>query len=85
MKITENDFDVLERQLKELKAVEIRTEELSLPTLKELERIKEEDRDRFAAYLLWLQMHAPLPETEEERLVMKRISKLVNTSFELID
>ena len=81
IKITESAFDAL---MNTLDMVEMEKDN-QIPSDEDTFDYIEKHPERYYLYLLWFSEHKPKPQTNEERQVLKRISKIINNTILIID
>ncbi len=81
VKFTVNEFDSL---MDIINSIEMENDRY-IPSLDDLLYYIEKHPERYYLYLLWYSEHKPKPKNEKEKSILKRISKIINNTIEIID
>lgn len=76
---TVEEFDKL---MDELEEVQFDDDEY-IPSMDDVLDYIEKYTERYYLYLLWYSEHKPKPKTEEEKRILKRITKIINNVIDV--
>lgn len=81
IKITMSDFDDLMETLEEIEM----EDDGYIPSEDDLMNYIEKHSERYYLYLLWYSEHKPIPQNEEEKKILKRITSIINRTIHIVD
>ena len=80
VEIKEDEFDELMDKLNNVKMEKDNYRPSEEDTFDYIERHPE----RYYLYLLWYSEHKPKPQTEEEKKILKRVTKITNQTVKIV-
>lgn len=80
IEITEHDFDAL---MDKLEKIEMENDGY-IPSEEDVFDYIEKNPERYYLYLLWYSEHKPKPQTEEEKKILKKITKITNQTIKIL-
>lgn len=76
-----NEFEEL---MNDISKVDMDEDEY-IPSIDDVLDYVEKHPERYYKYLLWFSEHKPQPKTEEEKTILKRITKIINNTVIITD
>lgn len=81
IKLTIDEFDALMESINSVKM----EDDGYIPSLDDVLYYIEKHPERYYLYLLWYSEHKPKPKNDKEKSILKRITKIINNTVEIID
>lgn len=80
VEIPEEEFDKL---MERLDKIEMDKDDY-IPSEDDVFDYIEKHPERYYLYLLWYSEHKPKPQTEEEKKILKRVTKIINNTIVIV-
>lgn len=80
IEIKEDEFDNL---MNTLDNIEMENDGY-IPSEEDVFDYIEKHPERYYLYLLWYSEHKPKPQTEEEKMILKKITKIINRTVKVL-
>lgn len=80
IEIPEDEFDKLMERLDKIEM----DKDNYIPSEDDIFDYIEKHPERYYLYLLWYSEHKPRPQTEEEKKILKRVTKIINNTIVIV-